>query len=59
MAKFDVEVSGTIYLTLLLEADTKEEAEKIAKEQAERWTDLNTWKEYLTERGYHAQELKG
>jgi hypothetical protein len=59
MAKFGVEVSRTIYLNLLLEAEAPEEAEKIAKEQIETgWQDLNNWKEYLSERGYHA-ELKG
>ena len=58
MAKFDVEVFRTIYLNILLEADTEEEAEKLAKEQAENWTDLNNWKEHPTERGYYAKELK-
>jgi hypothetical protein len=58
MAKFDVEVYRTICLNFFIEADTKEEAERIAKEQEQGWTDLNTWKEYPSERGYHTQELK-
>jgi hypothetical protein len=59
MAKFDVEAYKTIYLNLLLEADTKEDAERLAREQIKEWTDLNCWKEYPTERGFYVHELKG
>jgi hypothetical protein len=49
MAKFDVEIRKTIHLNFFLETDTKEEAEKLAKEQMKGWTDLNTWGEYQNE----------
>jgi hypothetical protein len=58
MRKFDVEVRRTIYLTLLLEAETEDEAEKIAKEDEKAWTDLNFWKEDPSECRYYVQELK-
>ena len=57
MAKFDVEVTRMVALQLLVEADTEEEAIRIAKEQTEGLTDLNTWTEYPSERGYYAHEL--
>jgi hypothetical protein len=43
MQKFDVEVKRTIYKRVFVEAETPEEAEKIAKELATQNSDLNTW----------------
>ena len=43
MQKFDVEVQRTIYKRVFLEAETQEEAEKIAKELATQNQDLNSW----------------
>jgi hypothetical protein len=43
MQKFDVEVKRTIYKRVFVEAETPEEAEKIAKELATQNNDLNTW----------------
>jgi hypothetical protein len=58
MAKFDVEVRRTIYHHFFIDANTREEAEAIAKEQVKGWTDLNTWREYQNEFEVIAMELR-
>jgi hypothetical protein len=48
MPRFDVTVHKTIYVAFLLDADTKAEAEKLAKEEleAEYKDDLTLWHDY-------------
>lgn len=58
MPKFDVEIQRTIYVGLCAEADTQEEAERIAEEYAKEWTNINDWNEHPSERRVHTMKLK-
>jgi hypothetical protein len=57
MKKFDVEVRRTVYRHFFIDANTREEAEAVAKEQVKGLTDLNIWREYQNEFEVIAMEL--
>ena len=54
MPKFNVEISEMVLYSMVIEADTREEAEKFAEEEFVHSQDVNKFFEYVDQREIHA-----